>query len=574
MINGDIIRSLTPEKKAKLLEIIESRGSEINVYPMSSEQMKMWYLYMLAPDIPYYNCCYKFVLKHDIDEDKLRDIIYKLVKAHDILRTMYFSVNGKSFQTILDDGFDIEFVYLEDEGFDERFRKEMAYTFRLDKELPLRILRHGNELYLQIHHIANDGWSVGVIMNDLIELMKGHELNKKYQYLDYCIWQKKFRKGEEFANALRFWKEYLKDCSEYLDMPLDYPRGNSQNYRGKALSRVLGRDSCMKLRKLSADSSVTMYSILAAALFVLMSRFAGQEDINIGTPLINRIRPEFQDIVGCFTNTAVVRGKVDSGITFTELAENVQKDMKNILAAQCVPFEDVVKEVKAKRHDNYSVLYQVFFSFQNKTLLNNQYGEVSMLDNDLISLEPLDTSVVEVTQNDLFITVREAEDDEIILGFSYNTAIFREETAEKLAECYEGILKQAADCPDIVISDIKTDTAANDSCSDDDISGNEENTDENSADTEDISDIREKVRNIWAKVLDSSSFGDDDNFFDAGGNSMNCLELMELLNDTFGISLTIADLFIYNTVSQTSAYIAENQSAGTEKDTDTDYMMF
>lgn len=544
------IKKLPAEKQKELLNVIETNGEKYNIYPLSAEQMQMWFLYMFAPDVSCYNCLMVMKLKREVSDEALREAIGKVIRRNDILHTVYLSLQGKVFQSILNESeYDIPYETLEtDDGYAEKLiHNKLSRPFKLSSEIPVRVLRHKDRLFIVKHHIANDGWSDGIFVHDLKEALYGRDADKKeYQYIDYCRWQEKYMESSEYNKQLAFWKDYLKDNSGYLELPLDRPRGKIQEHSGAAKRLVVSDELYRKLDTVKKAHHTSMYNLTLAAWFITLYYFTGQPRINIGTPVLNRLKPEFQNISGCFIHTAAVSCIVDESETIGDLIDRVRKNIDDVLSAQSVPIDQVINELDIERSLSFSPLYQVFFSFQSKTLICRDENDYNDESNEFFEIEPVGMQKAVIVQNDIDIVGIETG-GAMTIDAAYNTAIFNEETISFLLDKYCLVLEKIAEDSGLSVSSAGFEMHRNTPAESEDI------TPADACGSGD--EIAASVREIWEQVLDSRSFTNDQNFFDVGGNSMNCLELMERINSEFGCELSIADLFVYNTVSQTSEYI-------------------
>lgn len=552
MFSSEAIKKYSPEERRKLVEFIEENGEKYNVYHLSSEQMRMWYLYRINKKIPYYNCIFKIRLKKDVDDNTLKNALKTVTDKYDILHTVYISVNGKVFQAVLPSGeYDISYQRLESS--ENSIITECANKiFDLENEIPIRFFRYSDELYTVIHHIANDGWSEGLFLKDLDTALSGEDIADAHmpQYTDYCSWQVEHFGSDEFCKSLEFWKNYLDGKDQLTNFPLDRPRGTFQSFNGSNSRIIIENELYADIKKFAVENNITLYNLTLAAWILTLMKFTGQSQINIGTPVANRTLPDLQKIIGCFVNTVVVSSNAADDMPVGEFILKLRDNINEVLKHQDVPFDQVVNAVGAQRAMNYMPLMQVMYSLQSKSLVASMEG----LENGFESFEikPVENFNVEYVQNDMDIVGIET-DELMAMTISYNTDLFNRETIEKLLENYLLMLQS-------IVSDS---TVSFDSF---ELDFSKEKTEENSAETADSTgkpkqtgmnagEVKSSVRELWESVLGTSSFGNDINFFDVGGNSLNSLELMEMLNERFNAEFSIAELFMYNTVDQMSDYI-------------------
>ena len=275
MLNDGVLNDLSAEQRKKLAERLETDGKLYNVYPLSSEQMKMWYFYRLAPGLSYYNCGLKLKLLKALDGSTLTAAFGKVIEMHEILHTIYIAVEGKIFQAVLNkENYSVPYENITEMPDNEEKALYINRPFKLESELPLRIVRNGDDIYIIIHHIAYDGWSSGIFISSLYNALKGNtaEHGDTTQYVDYCLWQRDYLSGSNSEQALDFWKSYLKGNPGFLDLPLDRERGAVQSFSGANKSIDIGKELYSELHSLAQSLGVTMFALTMALWLIAMMK--------------------------------------------------------------------------------------------------------------------------------------------------------------------------------------------------------------------------------------------------------------------------------------------------------------
>ena len=170
--------------------------------------------------------------------------------------------------------------------------------------------------YMTLHHIAADGWSVGVLFRELTALYAAFSRDPEYrvprpspltdlpiQYADFAVWQRKWLQGDVLEEQLAYWKRHLEGAPPVLELPMDHPRPAVQTYRGAREGLVFDRGLWEALKQLSRQEGVTDFMTLLAAFQTLLYRYSGQEDVVVGTPIAGRNRLEIEQLIGFFVNT-------------------------------------------------------------------------------------------------------------------------------------------------------------------------------------------------------------------------------------------------------------------------------
>ena len=254
--------------------------------------------------------------------------------------------------------------------------------FDLARDLMLRVklLRLSpteHVLLVTMHHIASDGWSIGVFFRELTVFYEAFSSGKQIslpelqiQYADFASWQRQWMEGETLQKQIGYWKKQLTGAPALLEFPLDHPRPAVQSYHGASISFSLDKSLADSLKTISKKEGCTLFMTLLAAFQTLAARSTGQEDIVIGSPIANRNRAETENIIGCFVNTLVLRTDLSGDPTFLELLGRVQNTSLDAYAHQDLPFEKLVEELQPARDQSYSPLFQIMFILQNTPVPN------------------------------------------------------------------------------------------------------------------------------------------------------------------------------------------------------------
>ena len=235
----------------------------------------------------------------------------------------------------------------------------------------IKLSQEDHILVATMHHIASDGWSISILVKEVIALYEGYTGNEEtvlpglsVQYADYAIWQRNYLQGELLEAKLGYWKEKLEGVAP-LELPADYSRPLVQRSRGATRSFKIDQGLSAKLIALSHEQGATLYMTLLAAFKVLLYRYSGQEDICVGTPIAGRNQQELEGLIGFFVNTLALRSRVSGDMSFRQLLEEVKDTTLAAYSHQEVPFEKVVDAVVKERDMSRNPLFQVMFSLQN-----------------------------------------------------------------------------------------------------------------------------------------------------------------------------------------------------------------
>ena len=352
--------------------------------PLSFAQQRLWFVNQLHPDSSAYDMPFVMRIRGPLDVSLLRQSLLDVVERHEALRTRFVARDGRPQQVIDElEKFELPSWDISDSEQDEReqrareiIRLEAGRPFDLEQGPVWRaaLVRLGREDYvflLCLHHVVSDGWSMGVLANELTELYAGYREGRRavlpelaIQYADYAVWQREWLRGEVLEQQLSYWRRQL-DGARVLELPTDRPRPAVASHQGAVLPFTLPAELSYQLRQMSRQQGVTMFMTLLAAFQVVLSRHSGQDDVVVGTDVANRNRVETESLIGFFINQLVLRTDLSADPTFEQLLESVRETTLSAYQHQDLPFEKLVEELQPERDLGRSPLFQVKLVLQN-----------------------------------------------------------------------------------------------------------------------------------------------------------------------------------------------------------------
>ncbi|MFK8105307.1 MAG: amino acid adenylation domain-containing protein, partial [Saprospiraceae bacterium] len=350
--------------------------------PLSYAQQRLWFIDQFEGSLPYHM---PMIQKFDqnLNHEALAYALKEIANRHEVLRTVFLDDEGKAYQKILPKD-QWELNYEERLALGEQEEAAIVQTlvplkvnraFDLSKDHPFRadLIKVSEEAYylvLVIHHIAFDGWSNTIFIGEFTELYQAKLENRTpelpalpIQYADYALWQRTYLDGEKLAQKLDYWEQKLTGV-EVLDLPTDFARPAIQSTRGAHHNVSLNKNVCDQLFELAQKEGVTMFMLFMTTFKVLLHKYAGKEDIAVGTPIANRMQPEIENLIGFFVNTLTIRSDASNNPSFKGLLQQVKKTVLDAYDNQEVPFEKIVDRVTDERNMSHSPLFQVLFSFE------------------------------------------------------------------------------------------------------------------------------------------------------------------------------------------------------------------
>ncbi|WP_447001975.1 non-ribosomal peptide synthase/polyketide synthase [Saccharothrix isguenensis] len=339
--------------------------------PLSLSQQRLWFLHEFDPDSTEYLSPLILRLRGELDVEALNAALTGLVARHESLRTTFDAVDGHGVQVVHPPS-EVRVRAEDVPGAElaEVLAQEGRRPFDL-REGPLmrvRLLRTADRdhvLVLVLHHIVTDGWSTGVLTEELSALYRGDTLPPlPLQYADFAVWQRDNLAGLD--ERLDYWRRRL-DGVPVLELPTDRPRPAVRTSNGALVEFRVSDEVTARLKALSRRHDSTLFTTLVAACQVLFARWSGQDDIAVGTVASGRERAELEGLVGFFVNTLVLRSAVDQERGFADLLAEVRDTVLTALAHQDVPFERVVDELQPVRDTSRTPLFQAMVILQNNS---------------------------------------------------------------------------------------------------------------------------------------------------------------------------------------------------------------
>jgi len=432
--------------------------------PLSFAQERLWVIQRLDPQSSAYNMPVALRLSGVLDVVALEAALKVLVERHESLRTVLPSVGDMPVQRILPaDSFSlaIEDLSALPEGERRRtarefVRGEARQPFDLEEGPLFRafLLRLGAEehvLLLSMHHVISDGWSTGVLFRELSALYGAFGRGEpsplpapKLQYADFSVWQRSWLRGEELERQLSYWRDRLAGAPAVLELPTDRPRPAVRTDGGADVHFSVRGETYAALRTVSRREGATPFMTLLAVWQLLLSKYSGQEDVVVGTPIAGRREESLEGLVGFFVNTLALRTDLSGDPTFRDLLARVREAAVGAYAFQDLPFERLVEEMAPERSLSHTPLFQVAFTFQDAA------GGAPELPG--LAVESLQAGEG-TSKFDLTLTLS-GMDGGLGGALSYSTDLFDPPTARRIVGHFAALLEEVAAAPGGRLSDL------------------------------------------------------------------------------------------------------------------------
>ncbi|WP_122744516.1 non-ribosomal peptide synthetase, partial [Pseudomonas viridiflava] len=418
--------------------------------PLSFAQQRLWFLAQMDGGNEAYNIPMALSLEGALDVTALTRALARIVERHETLRSR-FVASGDSAQVLFvptpaDARLLVEDIRHAPLSLDACLRAEAVAPFDLAHGPLIRahLLQVADErhvLLLTVHHIVADGWSMGVLTQELLALYPAFCQEQPdplpplaIQYADYAVWQRRWLTGERLQHQAAYWRQVLEGAPTLLTLPTDRPRPAQQDFAGASLALQLDTRLAADLRKLAQHQGVTLYMALMAAWATTLTRLSGQAEVVIGSPVAGRGRTELEDLVGLFVNTLAVRIDTSNSPSGEALLAQVKARVLEAQDHQDLPFEQVVEVVRPTRSLAHAPLFQ--------TTLNWMPGKHVAVPLGGLVVAPVE-QVSQVSKFDLSLNLSE-QGETLVGSLDYATALFDEATAQRYLNYFVQILETLA----------------------------------------------------------------------------------------------------------------------------------
>jgi hypothetical protein len=473
------LEDLSPEKRALIERSLKRRRAaaaegtqiprrgETGPAPLSFAQQRMWFLEQWEPGGFTHNGARALRLRGQVDAGALERAIARMVDRHEALRTVYLVEGREPRQHVLAD-WSVELDQVDLSALDadarepelaRRLRALSREPFDLTSDVMLRptLFRLGVDehvLLIRLHHIAFDAFSDGVFFGELGKLyvadIDGVEAelgDLPIQYADYAVWQHGHLAGTHLDTLVAYWRDELGGAPALLRLPLDGARRSPQRHEGRHHPLSIEGGLTTDIVSFGRSVGATPYMTLLAAFGVLLYRITGQDDVVVGSPIANRVRPELERLVGFFSNTVALRVRLGGNPSFRDVVLRTRATSLQAYAHQELPFERVVEELQVPRDARHNPVFQVNFRVQAE--------ERRALELPGVEVTPVSIDIG-FSRFDLALELQ-LERDRVGGYIEYDLDLFEEETITTLASDVESALDQLVRDPDRSILELKLD---------------------------------------------------------------------------------------------------------------------
>lgn len=421
---------------------------EKEYYTVSSAQKRMYILNQLDPSSLKYNMYSAMEIDGELDINKFERAFKKLIERHESLRTKFELKHGEPVQIVLKElDWGIEYIHQEDKKGINDIVKGFINVFKLNKPPLFRVglikiseLKH--ILIIDMHHIISDGASMGILIQEFVDLYNNKELNDiKIQYKDFSEWQNNFFKSNEMKIQEEFWKKQYNDNIPVLNMPLDFQRSEEKSSEGKTISFSILNENAIKLNKFAQEQNITLNMLLFSIYKLIIWKYSNQDDIVVGSLVAGRNHNDLNNTIGMFANFLPIRTKINNEQTFLEYVNQLKYNILCSYENKDYPFEKIVENLKVSPQRSRNPLFDTMFIFHNQFDINKKY-EFDDISFKKYKLEN-NTSTLDFKM-DMFSSY----DNELKGYLQYNIKLFTEESMKSFIRHFNELMAVVMNNPE------------------------------------------------------------------------------------------------------------------------------
>lgn len=541
------------DKRRALEQALAPRSGEPRTAVVSLSQQNLWILSRANPGLPLYNESWQCRLRGPLDRAAFDYALAELAHRHETLRTRFGMVGGQAVQFVDEPDsipahhHDLTELPAEEREQAARALRDAVVRTPLDPRrqplLELHVFKIAEEehlLLVHVHHLIFDGISQEVFLADLATLYRAHRTGScdnlpelTFQYGDFALWQRDHLKGDTLEHLLGYWREQLADPPAPVELPTDRPYPATEDHDGAKVLLPLPAALRDRVRAFARQENVTPYMVLLTALVVQLHRRSGQRDLCVGTPAANRLRSGIDGLIGCFINSLPLRFTLDGALSHRQVLQQVRSTSLGALEHQALPFDRLVQELRPERHPGRSPYFQVWFATEDETVLPRQSAGLTFTDFQGMTTE-LSTGTA---KSDLSWIVIDRGDG-LLLSMAYRTSLFDESTIRDMAVEYRTTLEDIVSQPEAGATLTATADATGE------------------ADVVDGASVTDHLLRLWRDTFGQEDIGPDDDFFELGGYSMLAMQLVNLIQEDFGVELSFTDFFDASSVRGVAGLLA------------------
>ncbi|MCC9020570.1 non-ribosomal peptide synthetase [Flavobacterium lipolyticum] len=445
------------------------KTADLEYYPLSSSQYRMWVLSQMEESSKAYNVPALYTFEGNLNVKTLEHAFQLIIERHEILRTRFVNKENTVVQKIIPAAaiqFQVEEIDLRNQttSAEELINKGMSYSFDLERELLLKSTVYQTEdqkwiFFFMIHHIISDGWSMGILINELLEnytaLEKGENVAKEpltIQYKEYAVWQQKLWSDDYFAAHKEYWLSQISGEIPKIQLPFSKTRPVLKTYNGDTVYRTISKEISTKFKKVCLENESTLFMGLLATLKIVLYKYTNQTDLIVGSPIAGRELQVLHNQLGLYLNTIALRGVINAEDSFESFLKNIKESTLKAYNYQSYPFDKLIEEAQLETDLSRNPLFDIFLILQN-----NESTNVKNI-GDQLTVQALETEN-KTSKFDLLFNFVEVEEN-LELSIVYNTDLYDPFFIEQITVHFEHLLNLVSSTPSETIENLSLVTDA------------------------------------------------------------------------------------------------------------------
>lgn len=545
-------------------------------FPTTSAQQRFWFQEKAKPGDIELNIAVRWEIRGSFRVADIEQAAQLITDRHEMLRTRFVEEGGELWQEVVQSvRFRLGVVDLRAVSTDEHearvsamARELAARPFDLTQPCHLRmtLVRLAPDraaILIVAHHIAFDGFSIGVLGHELGQIVQALSENRQpdlpslaLQYGDYALWEKELEASGALEDDGRFWEQTLKDA-KYFELKTDFPRPTIRTTKGKTLIKPFAPDFDARMNEFNKANGISFFILGAAAMSAALHRWTGETEIMFASPVAGRTDIEIEKLIGVFINTLAIRIDAQPDATLLDHIAKVREVVKNALLHQAYPFDNVVRRLRRPRDTSRTPLVSLNLNMQRVFLQERRYGDF-----ELISV-PSHMPGVFYDMN-IQIVGRNAGWK---LMIDFNDTLFKEETVDQLSDLLLTTFEYTLSDPSRTLSSIPlTQAPSGPGEAAPSVTSAQPQKHESAAPDD---DLHTAVQGIWADVLGIPQEACHGDFFELGGYSLKVLRMLARVEERFGnrvpLAVFLADPTLEGVVQATRAALANDGFEGQEE---------
>lgn len=440
-----------------------TKTADLEFYPLSSSQYRMWILSQMQESNIAYNVPAIYTFEGNLNVKTLEQAFQHVIKCHEILRTQFVNKVNTVSQKIIpvgDINFQVKNIDLRNAAtnVNELISQEMSYSFDLEKDLLLKstVYQIADDkwiFFFMIHHIISDGWSIGLLISELLKnyiaLEKGNTVSKEplaIQYKEYAVWQQKLLNDGYFKEHKEYWTSQISGEIPKLDFPFSKTRPVLKTYNGDTVYRTIDKAISAKFNRVCLNNESTLFMGLLATLKILLYKYTNQVDLIVGSPIAGRETQELHNQLGLYLNTIALRSTINTKDNFASFLKHIKETTLNAYNYQSYPFDKLIEDAKLEIDLSRNPLFDIFLILQNTENVN-----VKTIGENL-RVDALETEN-KTSKFDLLFNFVEV-DENLELSIVYNTDLYDAFFIEQMTVHFEHLLSLIVTIPTETIENL------------------------------------------------------------------------------------------------------------------------